>query len=397
VALFRNARWFAVNGRFTYVSGQRDFITDETATGTNFLGQPASMITYVAGSGQRPAATGDFNVSVFPSTKWTLTNQTSISSTRMSGSAVVAQAINGTLTVPYVPFEYLGISLLSNATDADYRPVNWLGVRLGYQYSNRNVRSIQTANPVGPQPDVEQDNTMHTGRLGIRARPYKYLTINFDGEISRADRPIYPISTGNMEAFRGRVEYKRGKLRVAAYVRTDYNLNSVSLSNFASHSRQYGFDGTWTISRTTFVDMGYAKLHLDTLGTLNYFTQIQPPGNSLVADQSYYVSNLHNANVATHFVIKNRVDLSLGVSHVQDTGDGRATVFGTAPYGKLPAFQAAQTFPLRFTSPQGKVSVRINEKLRWNIGYQRYAYSQEFSTGQNFRAHTGYTSVLWSF
>ncbi len=89
--------------------------------------------------------------------------------------------------------------------------------------------------------------------------------------------------------------------------------------------------------------------------------------------------------------------MSLGFSHIQDTGDGRSTVFGTAPYGQLPAFQAAQTFPLRFTSPQGRVSIRITEKVRWNVGYQRYVYSQEFSTAQNFRAHTGYTSVLWSF
>ena len=238
---------------------------------------------------------------------------------------------------------------------------------------------------------------MHTGRLGLRMRPLKSLTINLDGEIGRADKPIYPISSGNIQAFRGRVEYKRTRLRGAAYARTDYNLNSISLASYASHSRQYGFDGTWTISRTTFIDAGYAKLHLDTLGTLNYFAQYQSPGNVLVPDRSYYISNLHNANVAAHFVIGNRVDVSLGVSHVQDTGDGRATPFGTTPYGKLPVFQAAQTFPLRFTSPQGKVSLRINEKLRWNVGYQRYAYSQEFSLAQNFRAHTGYTSILWSF
>lgn len=397
VALLKNTRWWAINSRFTYVSGRRDFITDESAFGTNRLGQPASLITYVAGSGQRPASTGDFNLSVFPTSNLTLTNQTTISSTRMSGSAVLTQIVNGARRNPLVPFDFLGIFMVSNSTDADYRPAKWIGIRLGYQYSNRRVRSIEATNPVGPQIEFEQDNNMHTGRLGIRARPMQYLTINFDSEISRADRPFYPISARNVEAFRGRIEYKRGSFRGAAYVRTDYNLNSVSLASFASRSRQYGFDGTWTVSRTMFIDVGYAKLHLDTLGTLNYFARITTPNNVLTLDQSYYVSNIHNANVSAHFTIGSRWDISLGLSHIEDTGDGRTSTLGTSPYGKLPPFQAAQTFPLRFTSPQGRVSLRITEKVRWNVGYQRYAYSQEFSTAQNFRAHTGYTSILWSF
>jgi hypothetical protein len=56
-----------------------------------------------------------------------------------------------------------------------------------------------------------------------------------------------------------------------------------------------------------------------------------------------------------------------------------------------------QTFPLRYLSPQGRVSVRISEKIRWNAGYQYYGYHEDFSGLQNYRAHTGYTSVLWAF
>jgi hypothetical protein len=89
--------------------------------------------------------------------------------------------------------------------------------------------------------------------------------------------------------------------------------------------------------------------------------------------------------------------MSLGMSHIQDTGDGRATINGTAGYATLPVFQSVQTFPVRFTSPQGKLSVRINEKLRWNAGYQHYGYNEQFSLQQNFRAHTGYTSITWAF
>ncbi len=397
VALFKESRWWAVTGRFSYVKGQRGFVQDETGFGTDRFGSNVSRQTFTTGNAQRPAAAGNLNINIFPTAKLTITNQTALSHIRMSGSSVFTQLVNGLPQVPYVPFQFLGIRMITNATDANYRPASWLGIRLGYQFSDRRIRSIQAFNAVGPQTPDEQTNGLHTGILGIRMRPIKSLTINLDGEVGRADRPIYPISARNFQAFRGRVEYKKGDFRFAGYVRTDYNVNSESISNYASRSRQYGVDGTWTISRTFYVDAVYAKLHLDTLGTINYFSRV---GNSVVnvpTDRSYYVSNLHTANLAAHFVVRDRVDVSLGLSHIQDLGDGRSTPAGAGLYTALATFQSVQTFPLRFTSPQGKVSVRINEKLRWNLGYQHYGYAEQFSGLSNFRAHTGYSSVTWAF
>jgi len=63
-------------------------------------------------------------------------------------------------------------------------------------------------------------------------------------------------------------------------------------------------------------------------------------------------------------------------------------------------FAPVQTFPLSFQSPMARVSVRISPKVRWNVGWQFYNYHEDFglfSTYQNYHAHTGYTSVLWSF
>lgn len=397
VVLMKESRWWAVNGRFTYVKGQRAFIQDGTGFGTDRFGNNVTQQVFTAGNAQRPAATGNLNFSVFPSTKLTITNQTALSHIRMSGSSVFTQLTNGSPIRPFVPFEFLGIRTIANSTDVDYRPLGWLGVRLGYQYSTRRVRSIQSFNVVGVQPLSEQENGLHTGILGVRLRPSKSLTMNFDGEIGRADQPFYPVSGKNFQAFRGRAEYRRGDFRFAGYVRTDYNVNSGSLYSFASRNRQYGADGTWTISRTFFIDAAYAKLHLDTLGSLNYFSRAGNASVAVTNDWSYYVSNLHTANLSAHFTVRGRVDVSLGLSHIQDTGDGRATAVGGGAFASLPLFQAVQTYPLRFTSPQGKLSVRINDKLRWNAGYQNYGYSEQFSSAQGFRAHTGYTSITWAF
>ena len=61
---------------------------------------------------------------------------------------------------------------------------------------------------------------------------------------------------------------------------------------------------------------------------------------------------------------------------------------------------SVQTFPLTYQSPLARLSVRITPKLRWNAGWQFYDYGEDFhffGYSQNFHAHTGFTSVLWSF
>jgi hypothetical protein len=53
--------------------------------------------------------------------------------------------------------------------------------------------------------------------------------------------------------------------------------------------------------------------------------------------------------------------------------------------------------PLTFETPLARLSVKLREKLRWNAGYQYHRYAEEFLPAQDYRAHTGYTSLLWSF
>jgi hypothetical protein len=61
---------------------------------------------------------------------------------------------------------------------------------------------------------------------------------------------------------------------------------------------------------------------------------------------------------------------------------------------------AVQTFPLSFQSPSARMSVLLKQKLRFNVGYQYYGYKEDFdllSVNENFRANTGYASLLFSF
>jgi len=399
VALFREGKkYWALNGRFTYVAGRRGFVLDENSFGTDRIGANTLRQVITFGNAQRPAATGNLTFSIFPTTELTFTNQTSLYNIRMSGDSYFEQYTNGSAITPIYVFNFLGIQTIANTSDVQYRWRPWLSIHGGYEYSDRRISSVAAANVGAPAPGqspLEQTNRLNAGVLGFRIKPVRALTISLDGEIGHADKPLYPVSQKDYHALRARAEYRYKAFRLTALARSDYNSNSASLTSFASHTRQYSVDGSWTPKDWFAVDAGWAKLHLDTLGGISYFANRQ-----LVSDdQSYYVSNIHTATLNAHFTIQKRADLLVGLSYVQDFGDGRTNPLispVTAP-DVPPAFLAAQTFPLRFLSPSGRVSFRIRERLRWNVGYQYYGYREDFSTVQNFRANTGYTSVSWSF
>jgi len=402
VALFREGKkYWTMNGRFSYVAGRRDFILDEGAGGLNRIGAPTQLLSQAFGNANRPAAIGNLTFSVFPASKIAFTNQTSVYNIRMSGSNFFEQYFDGTLLTPTVAFNYLGILTIANSSTVEIHLKPWITLHGGYTYSDRRVGSEQMQTLItslaAPFPTIKQTNRLNAATFGVRLRPWKALTVNLDGEIGEANTPIYPISEKNYQALHGRVEYRRKLWRAMASARSDYNNNSISLTSFASHTRQYGVDGSWTPSDRFSIDASYSRLHVDSLGGISYFVGVGPA----VSDHSYYVSNIHAATLMARIAIAKRADVSFGYNHVQDVGDGRATAVGNftdvAPSAAAAAFASAQTFPLRFLSPQGKLSIRVTPRVRWNAGYQYYGYREDFSLLQNYRAHTGYTSVAWSF
>jgi hypothetical protein len=404
-ALFRESKYWAANARFTYVSGRRAFVTDELAAGTNRLGTPAQRQVQTFGDATRPVIAGNFTLSLFPASTMTLTNQTSLYHIRMQGNSWLSQVDNNAALQPVLSFEFLGIRHIANSTDAEVRLGRRFAVHAGYVFDHRRIRSVRGfETPSDPAPadlrlPVEQTNRLHAGVLGFRARPARVLSINLDAEVGRADNPFFPISERNYQALRGRVELKTRRFRAAGYARSYYNSNAASLANFASRSRQYGADLSWTPRSWFSLDMGYGKQHLDTLSALAYYTQVDFRGQLFTDQVSAYYSNIHAASLSGRFSIRERVDLSLGYSHVQDVGDPSVIRPRVVPLDRpdIGTFAAARVFPLRFNSPLAKVSVSITPRIRWNAGYQFYGYREDFATLQNYRAHTGYSSVSWSF
>jgi hypothetical protein len=389
VALFYDNRSFNVNGRFTYTAGRRAYLLDESASGLDRTGAAANRQVFSFGAAQRPVATGNLNITVLPARELTITNQTSVYNVRTEGNSVYTEVDNATQSVTSQAFQYLGIMTVANATDFTYRPAHWLGFYGGYHFSHRRIRSVQQAATAVD----DQTNTLNAGLLGVRLSVAKGLTATAGGELGRNSMPFAPKSAANYHTITGRIQYRRRALQLAAWSKTGYNVNSVALSSYSSHARTYAGSGSWTPASWLSLDLSYSKLHLDTVGGIAYF--IDP--ELIQGERSYYISNIHSGYGGARVLVKSLATIYLGYSIVQDTGDGRSSLFGNQVGSNLQAFQAAQTLPMRFHSPVARLSIRLTEKLRFNVGYEYYGYREDFYGAQDYRARTGYGSLQWSF
>lgn len=398
-------RLWAANARIVYVSGSRNFALNEFAFGATQLG-PASRQVLVSGNARRPALSGDLALSLFPSSRLTVTNNTAIRSHRIDGDSAYSEVASGLNLGTTVSFRYLGIRTVANETALDYRAADWLGLFAAYRYSDRLVRTVEgsalAALPGSASSDTYSvTNILHSVTAGVRLRPWQPFTLRIEGEAGRANHPLTPQSERDYHTLNGRADYRKKNVQLYAAYRQFYRLNSpAALSLSTSHSRDATAGASWTPNGWFFLDASYIRMHLDAVTPLAFFAGVNRP-QLQTGYSSFYESNTHSGNLGTRVEIHRRVDVYLGYSVVRDTGDGRATVAPAGATDPAAALLASvQTFPLSYHSPLARVSLRITPKLRWNAGWQFYRYSEQFHLlgfDQNYRAHTGYTSLLWSF
>jgi hypothetical protein len=399
----KHKKW-GMNARMTYSSGRNDFALIESAAGLDQFGSPASRQILVGGDASRPDLAADFSVSYFPTDRLTVVNNTSISNNRINGDSSYSEFLTGFNLGTTIYFRYLGIRLITNSTDVNYRANDWIGFYGGYHYSDRRLQTIEGFTlPAFANSTVndfyEVGNQLQSGLAGVRLNIFKPLTINFDGEIGRTNHPLATISDKNFQTLGGRAQYRVRKVQLSTSYREAYNFTS-AFSLYSSHSRGYSANASWAPRDWFSIDASYNKLHLDSSSFLAFFAGVTRP--TLQAKyRSIYISNIHAGNLGVRFAIQKRADLYLGYSITKDTGDGRSTAVPTGTTDPIQSLlDSVQTFPLTYQSPLARLSIRISPKVRWNAGYQYYSYGETFGLlgyYQNFHAHTGYTSILWAF
>ena len=393
--LFAEGKWIAVNARISYAGGRGDFVQNELAMGIDRFGTAQNRQVVVEGNGDRPVLSGDLNITLFPSSRVSVINATSVSDTRISGDNSFVQINDATLTTQTLAFQYLAMRLITNATDVRYRVSRKFDAFAGFRYSNRLIQSIEdSTTPGSPFQGIsaQQTNQLRAGVAGFNCMPFPDLRVHTETEVGRNDMPFTPVSPGNYNVIRGRVRYAKRTYSLTGGYQENYNNNSIQITAYSSHSRNYNADATWNAKSWLTFDASYSKLHLDTIGGIQFFAG-SPRATLITGEESIYISNIHAGNFSARIPITKYADFYFGYTITRDTGDGRATA------GSLP-LSAVQSFPLLYETPLARLSVRITSKLRYNIGYQYYGYHEDFeilSQYQNYHANTGYTSLLWSF
>lgn len=429
--LFTERRWFHVNGRVTYSGGRRNSLVNEYYTGgaggfpgSGTAGQLNEVVVY--GTAKRPVLMGDGSITVLATKKLTFVENNSYSSLRMDGNDTYTQYSGATGQLATVNFQYLGIRLFTTSLDARYQFTPKFGAYTSYQYSDRLIRSIQSATssggfgggvgspppgggvptapsggagPVGDSGQLyRQSNHLNAEIAGFNWTPWQPLRVHLQGEIGRNEMAFTPVSERNYHAIDARIQYRLKKLQLSAVYREKYNNNSVTVTAYSSRSRNSSANATWTALPWLSLDAGYSHLHLNTIGGLAFFAG-SPQPSEVTGDQSVYISNIHAANLGIRLNLRKRTEAYIGYSVTRDVGDGRAS--NTGPTNAVNALlYSVQTFPLNFQSPSARLTIRLSEKFRFNLGYQYYGYKEDFgvlSVNQNFRANTGYSSLLFSF
>jgi len=392
-AIFAQRKLFNVNGRFTYSGGRRAFVVDESAQGVaSSLTRVQNVVTL--GDAQRPVATGNLNVNFTPTSKLTIANSTSVYNIRTLGDSLFTQFDSATQATTVLFYNYLGIRTVANDTNLNYQVSPLVGFMAGYHFSDRLISTqdqFTFAGAVSSSP-AEQSNQLHSGQIGVRITPWKPLSVLLSAEIGTDSHPFTPVADADYHALTARVQYRAKTFRLLATANSNYNANSVSLTSYGSQSRTYSVSGSWTPRSQFIVDAGFNRAHTYSIGGIAYFTDAQ----LIQGQSSIYLSNINSIYAGVRYEIAKRIDLYAAYTRVQDLGDGRdsaAAGIGTAPA----VFQAVQTFPVAFQSPMARLSVKINEKLRWNAGYQYYGYRADFASLLGYRANTGYTSLSFSF
>jgi hypothetical protein len=403
--LFSRRKYWAVNARMNYASGSGNFALNEMATGMDRFGGAANRQILVNGDAQRPALAGDFNVTVFPTDRFTVVNHTAVSNIRIDGDSDYVEYDYGTNTLTLLQFNFLGVRTVSNTTDLHYRVKKWFGVYTGYAFSNRQIR-VEEAFTLPGVPNGSGSNlypqvsNLNAVSGGVRLEPIKRWTVNLEGEVGHASRTLTPVSDRNYHTLGGRTQYRTKNLQLGATYSEVYNENApLSFTTYSSRSRQTGATASWVVNRWLSLDAGYNKLHLDSVGGLQFFAGL-PVQQLQTGYDSIFISNIHAGTLGARFSIRNRADIFLGYTITKDTGDGRSTASppGATPVAAL--LDSVQTFPLTYQSPMARLSVRISPKLRWNAAWQYYGYNEQFelfSYYENYHANTGFTSVQWSF
>jgi hypothetical protein len=416
----------------TSATSNSDFI--ENGKGTNFnprvTGWPPTPpaatpnITNLAAfnitaNTSRPSWLGDIGVTILATDKLRISNTFRVEDFQITGVGVLADffsitrgALTSTIgfsnqdahkTTKYRKYQ--------DTVEGDYQFNARYSVHLGYRYGSRRIEQIfegfnlgsnGSATPAAvrtSESEIEQNHT-HAFFAGFKARPVKNWTIYFDGEHGTADNVFTRIGNYNYTNIRAKSRYSPNrKINFNLALITKDNANpseiaGVSLTDFGVNvkSRTVTSSVDWLVNSKLSFSTGYNYNWVNSDAVVDYFYQV-PPAASVrhpLGHSLYFVrNNFFFLDLTAR--LSPRVTLFAAYRVNQDNGQGSRLADPTGNPGTL-----INSYPMSFQSPEGRLAIKINRHLDWNLGYQYYNYNESVLVGprpQNYHAHLPYTSL----
>jgi hypothetical protein len=392
-----------ITGRIIYSDSSTRYTFLETVNGTNVSGNTVDPdLSTFSGNAKRPDWIADVGLTFFATDALTISDTLTYNDFRITGGNAflesLSQVTGAGVPLPAVITETLSLSLVSykelkNTVEADYRFTKWLSAHAGYRYTNRNyeIGSVTTPPPAPLVVDTANNDT-NSGFFGFRLRPVQPWTVYFDFERGQADNVFERVANYDYTNVRVRNMIRVNKdMTINASLVTKDNDNPAVISPINPQpfgvniiSRIFSGSLDWTPTPKWLLSGGYTYDRLDSnAAIILFFSEKETIGSSLyfMRDNYFFV----NTRVQVH----PRVSFYAGIRMNKDPGQGDRVASSPS--------EIISSYPLRFSTPEARLTFTANKHLDFNAGYQYYSYVEKLSTAQNFSAQLGYISLTLRF
>ena len=423
------ARKLDITGRVTYSKTTSNSTFLENETGVNFatrigsgataqLGPPNILLLgryNIPGTVNRPNWLGDIGVTFLATEKFRVSNTFRVETFQINGVDVFNDtfSVQRGAVIDTRSFSNLGVSKSTlyrkyqDTIEGDYQFNTRYSIHFGYRYGSRRIEqllsgfALNSNAPTALVPDDEiESNHTHAFLGGFKARPVKNWTIYFDAEHGTADNVFTRIGNYNYTNIRAKSRYSPNrKINFNLGLITKDNANpseiaGVSLTDFGVNvkSRTFTSSVDWMVNPKLSFSTGYNYNWVNSDAVVDYFFQV-PPAASVrhpLGHSLYFVrNNFFFLDMTAR--INARMTLFASYRINQDNGQGSRLADPTGTPGTL-----INSYPMSYQSPEGRLAIKINRHLDWNLGYQYYNYRESLLVGprpQNYHAHLPYTSL----
>jgi hypothetical protein len=452
------AKKLDITGRLVHSSATANSTFLENETGTNFstrigsgssaqLGPPNVLVLgqyNIPSTAKRPNTLADIGVTLLATNSFRVSNTFRFEDFTVDGVATfndIFTVSRGT-TVDSRSSTNLGVNKTTkyrkyqDTFEGDYQFTKNYSMHFGYRYAQRHDEQILTGyalNSNAPAPltsiaacpapavtcakdDIESN---HTNAFfgGFKARPKKNWTLYLDAEHGTADNVFTRIGNYDYTNVRFKSRFAPNRkltFNVGAIIRNNANpseIAGVSVSDFGVDLRTRIFQSSvdWLVNPRLQISTGYNYNWVNSDAVIDYFYQVPPAvstfhhfGHALYFQRNnyFFIDTTSRLNRRMTLYTSYRVNQDGGQgSRISDPTGGAFVSSGS--FTTVLGGTLISSYPMSFQSPEGRLSIKLNRRFDWNLGYQYINYNEsKFPLSpkpQNYHAHLPYMSLRLYF